>query len=480
LTLENFILENSLSGIICIMKRWKVGYNLAAGVIFLLFVFSPSFAVAQEEDPVILNNLGVKLLGEGKPEEAVSVLERARAYDPAGGKIASNLAGAYMRMAERTLKEGNAGGAARWADNVLNLGIDDAGVLESLARTYNLIANAYNDGKDYSNAASILETALTIEPGNSVLRSNLGMALYHDTRREEALREFRSIMYDDPKNTLARRMCGLILYDMGEMKQALEELRYAAAADPHDSETVKLLRKVEKEYAVEKDFGVDRYQHFTVSIDGGADLSVGSEVIDALESAYGSVGRDLNYFPDEKIAVVIYPGRQFHDLLNKHKNVGGIYDGKIRVPVGGLEKEAHREQLRRILAHEYAHVVVHFLTNNNCPLWLNEGIAEYESRTWEDGFYDVLGSAASNGTFVPLDKLSSALKAYGSNRVSLAYLESFSLVRYMAQTYGVYSLRRILDCLYRREPVEKAVRETLFVEMDQLERDWMRSLGIDS
>jgi len=98
LTLENFILENSLSGIICIMKRWKVGYNLAAGVIFLLFVFSPSFAVAQEEDPVILNNLGVKLLGEGKPEEAVSVLERARAYDPAGGKIASNLAGAYMRM----------------------------------------------------------------------------------------------------------------------------------------------------------------------------------------------------------------------------------------------------------------------------------------------------------------------------------------------------------------------------------------------
>ena len=457
--------------------RAKRGLAAAFAVISIIF---PSFAFGQEDEPVLLNNLGVKLLGEGKPEDAVSVLERARALDRADAKITSNLAIAYMGTAERALEGGDIAGAALWTDNVLNLGIKDEAIMKKLAYTYNLIADAHNNKKDYSNAASILETALTIEPGNTILRSNLGMALYHDTRREEALREFRSILYDDPKNTLARRMCGLILYDMGEMKQALEELRYAAAADPHDSETVKLLRKVEKEYAVEKDFGVDRYQHFTVSIDGGADLSVGSEVIDALESAYRSVGRDLNYFPDEKIAVVIYPGRQFHELLNKHRNVGGIYDGKIRVPVGGLEKEAHREQLRRILAHEYAHVVVHFLTNNNCPLWLNEGIAEYESRTWEDGFYDVLGSAASNGTFVPLDKLSSALKAYGSNRVSLAYLESFSLVRYMAQTYGVYSLRSILDCLYRREPVEKAVRETLFVEMDQLERDWMRSLGIDS
>ena len=451
--------------------------NLA---VILLCVCALSNGAAQEEDSVALNNAGISLLNEGDPEEAVAVLERALALDPSDGGVASNLAVAAMRSAERLLAAGDIEGASRRADSVLNLSADDAGISEKLAYTYNLIANAYNNRKDYASAAAILETALTLEPRNSVLRSNIGMALYHAMRREEALSEFRSILYGDPGNTLARKMCGVILYDMGEMRQALEELSYTSRMDPEDREVAELLGKVRREYDVEKDFGVDRYQHFTVSVDGDAGSSAGSEVIDALEGAYTSVGRALNYFPDEKIAVVIYPGRQFHEILNKHRNVGGIYDGKIRVPVGGLERETDREQLRRILTHEYAHVVVHFIAKNNCPLWLNEGIAEYESREWDGGLAEQLRDAAARGSLVPLASLSSALKDYGSARVSLAYLESFSLVRFIADTYGVHSLRRLLDGLGERELAEKVVRDVLFIDMGQLEAEWLRSLGIDS
>src|SRR5262245_66629907 len=49
------------------------------------------------------------------------------------------------------------------------------------------------------------------------------------------------------------------------------------------------------------------------------------------------------------------------------------YDGRIRVPIAGTFQP--REELDRILSHEFVHALVTRLGGRAVPAWLNEGLA---------------------------------------------------------------------------------------------------------
>jgi len=438
-------------------------------------VSPPCFAT--DEDRVgWLNNRGVALLKEGNVEEAIEKLEAARRMAPGNRTVLKNLASAYLSQAERLAAKSEVATAVRYLDEAVSLGERDETLSNNIAATYNELAGKLIKEGKYAEATSLLQTAVGLKPENMVLRSNLGMALYRDNRRAEALDEFRAVAVAEPKNALARKMCGMLYYWKGQMGDALSELKAASELAPTDKETLEVLKKVESEYIVEKDFDVDSHVNFTVSFDGDSDYRIGREVIDALQAAWSRVGSDLNFYPSEKIAVVIYTNRQFRDLLDKPKNVGGLYDGKIRVPVGGIDTERDRERLRKALAHEYAHGAVHFLTHNRCPLWFNEGIAEYMSETWTPDKQAHLLQARDSGRLFPLESLSAALRDSSSPRIRLAYIQAMSVVQFIASRYGVYNLRRILDRIDEGDDIEEALRRSINIGMKQLEEEWRKSL----
>ncbi len=51
-----------------------------------------------------------------------------------------------------------------------------------------------------------------------------------------------------------------------------------------------------------------------------------------------------------------------------------MYDGRIKMPIGGLERGS--ERLKRTLRHEYAHAAIVTLSRGKAPVWLNEGLAQ--------------------------------------------------------------------------------------------------------
>jgi Flp pilus assembly protein TadD len=449
--------------------------SAGAGIFLALTTMFVVDGHAQGNEALILNNEGVECINKGDLQKAVAKLEAARRIDPKSGTIAVNLASAYLRLAEELIVRGELQDAVHWLDQAISLGAGDEALKNNLAAAYNDVANVHIRAGRYNEAVSVLETAVSLKPGSAVLRCNLGIALYTDNRREEALDEFRGALSSDPDNALARKMSGLILYWKGQMKEALDELRIAARLIPSDTEVQSVLQKIEREYSVEKEFDVDSHVNFTVSFDGKKDYRVGRAVIDALEGARGKVGSDLNFYPRQKIAVVIYSGGQFRDLLDKPKNVGGVYDGKIRVPVGGLDTDRDRDMLRRVLMHEYAHGAVHFLTHNRCPLWLNEGIAEYESEAWDKNKEAQISEALQKGTFIPLKELSAVLKNTSSAQLGLAYCEALSVVKFIADRYGVYNIRRILDSIDAGDDIDKALSKTISRDAAGLEGEWRKS-----
>jgi len=443
-----------------------------------ILAVSACVVTAQNPNALQVNNEGVELLQQGHLQEAIGKLESAHRMDKKNDTISKNLASAYLRRSEEETGKGDEQEAVRWLDEATSVGSKDPTIRNNIAVGYNDIAMSYIKADRFSDAIGLLETAVSLKPDSAVLRCNLGMALYRDNRRAEALDEFRNVAAADPDNAMARKMCGMLYYWKGQTREALDELKAAARLNPSDKEVGDLLKKIEREYSVEKEYDSDTHVHFNIAFDAKKDYRVGKAVLDALEAAWSRVGTDLNFYPREKIAVVVYSGRQFHDLMNKRKNVGGMYDGKIRVPVGGLDAERDQAQLNSVLAHEYTHAAVHFLTHNRCPLWLNEGIAEYESESWDSMKERQITAARDTGSLIPLSELSSALKNTSSPRVALAYCEALSITKLIADRYGVYNLRRILDNIDSGDDIDEALRKAISLDRAGLEKEWLKSLGL--
>ncbi|MCX6357399.1 MAG: tetratricopeptide repeat protein, partial [Candidatus Aureabacteria bacterium] len=151
----------------------------------LAFAFSAAVIFAEGEEAFRLNNEGVESLGRGELQDAVAKLEAARRVDPRNATVASNLASAYLRQGEDALRKGELKDAAHWCDRVMGLAGKNDALMHNLAASYNDIAAAHSKAGGYGEAVSLLETAVSLRPGNMVLKNNLGIALYRDNRRAE-------------------------------------------------------------------------------------------------------------------------------------------------------------------------------------------------------------------------------------------------------------------------------------------------------
>ena len=74
--------------------------------------------------------------------------------------------------------------------------------------------------------------------------------------------------------------------------------------------------------------------------EGGAGIDVGRSVVDTLERAYESLGRDLGVYPKDRVQVGIYATRTFAE-------VGGIPPEVAEHVLGFYDSQKLRLRLRR-------------------------------------------------------------------------------------------------------------------------------------
>ena len=74
-----------------------------------------------------------------------------------------------------------------------------------------------------------------------------------------------------------------------------------------------------------------------------------------------------------RVEVVLYSPEEFKAVTRLPAWAVGIYDGRIKVPLGGTV--AIREELERVLEHELVHAIVAAIAGPTVPAWLNEGLA---------------------------------------------------------------------------------------------------------
>ena len=88
----------------------------------------------------------------------------------------------------------------------------------------------------------------------------------------------------------------------------------------------------------------------------------------------------------------------------------------------------------------------------------------------------MLKGAMERGTLIPLSRLSGALKGSSGPRAGLAYAQALSVTATVVDRSGMYTLRRILDCLDGGDSLDTALRKSIAEDLEGLEAAWMETL----
>lgn len=323
------------------------------------------------------------------------------------------------------------------------------------------------------NALSIIEKIAEERPQDGNAQMALGYVLQRSGEYERAGKILRAALTTIGERSEIHRLLAEIAAQQGDFPAAFEEIDKALRLAPQDKEILAYKEKLTKEWQIEEKMDKNYGGNFTVTFEGGGD-ELGNSALATLEEAYVDLGSRFQYWPQQKTEVILYGNRDFKSLTNAPDWSGGLYDGKIRIPVGGLT--GMNENLRRILYHEYAHVLIRALARNHVPLWLNEGLAQWAAGESTKNLEERLTQGEKIIPFSSFDKSFDGLSA---TEVSLAYGQSLSLTNFLIEHFGEAQIIELLRRLGSGMNFPIAAKEILAPwdnHFDRLVQSWLETL----
>ena len=303
------------------------------------------------------------------------------------------------------------------------------------------------------------------------------MTLFKQGQYPEAVSVLNQALGIAPQSADVYQLLGKSYYADGRMAEALDALTRSSELGDN-SEVTKLLEKVRREWQIEQEMGQEVRGHFQLSFaDGGQSDNLATTIVETLEDAYSELGSDLGYYPDVKVPVLLYSRKDFSSVTNSPDWAGAVYDGKIRLPLGGMHHMS--DQLAAMLYHEYMHVLVHFRANRNIPVWLNEGLAELAGRRIHSLPLESLQRASEENQLIHWDELTGPFTGLADNKVRLAYEQSYSLVYFLVDRFGWHKMAELLERLGKRQAWQAAIAAVYHdygLDWPAILKEWQTSL----
>jgi hypothetical protein len=238
-----------------------------------------------------------------------------------------------------------------------------------------------------------------------------------------------------------------------------------------------MLTRLERELDAEWDFDELRSAHFSIGFaPGESESRAAAELVErGLEAAYFHVGHKLDLYPGTRIPAVLYPSEAFHDITQTPSWSSGVFDGRIKLPVGNLVAGDHAA-LERTLRHEYGHVLVHELTRGRAPVWLNEGVAIWAEETRDGDREDWALRTIAGQELFPLATLAGPFLGLPGARVPVAYAQSYLALRALLDRHGARRVRTLLEALGSGQPFDAAFQDAFSDDAARFEQALMAQL----
>ena len=322
--------------------------------------------------------------------------------------------------------------------------------------------NAALAARDFERAIILFYEVMDAVPDAAGPRVGYALAEMALGRDAMALPVVLDGLVRDPVAAELHEVLGSLRDREERVEDALASWREAFRLAPTDRVRDKIM-KAERELEAARNYAYSAAAHFTLRYDGALNQDLVAALTDYLEDSFRDLTGTYRHAPSQPITVLLYPQQEFHDVTQAGREVAGLYDGKIRVPMGGL-KQLDAEA-RRVLIHELTHAVVASKTRGNCPRWLQEGLAQIsESRALRN--QDVLALARAVRSDAPATWPDAAF----------SYPAALSFTRFLVERRGFDLLVALLGRLGDGETIDAAFTQLYGSGYAELASAWADGL----
>jgi tetratricopeptide (TPR) repeat protein len=243
---------------------------------------------------------------------------------------------------------------------------------------------------------------------------------------------------------------GDLHYRAGRLEQAISICDAALERAPRNRELRDRLVNWTKEHELQSRFHEVRTSRFIVLFEAIADEPLARRVLEQLETAYARIANTLGLYPSEPITALIYSRQQFDDITRLASWSAAGYDGRIRVPRSVAVSE--RDELDRVLSHEFVHALVDMTAGRSVPAWLNEGLATALEPTGPTS----ADATPSQRARLALSQLHRGFVLLSRRDAEAAYASSAQAVRRLLDQHGAGTITALLGDLRRGVPFASA------------------------
>lgn len=204
------------------------------------------------------------------------------------------------------------------------------------------------------------------------------------------------------------------------------------------------------------------------------------QLLDAADSGLSNVESQVGLSNDEPIDLYIYPdtGAMQDAILYEPSWTGGQAFPAENIVIIAIEA-SQLNWGKGTEVHELTHVLVGHLTFSclgSLPAWLGEGLATYAEGPLDKQFQGPLDQAIHDDKLLSVRSISGPFSAE-SDKASLSYGESQSLVAFLIKTYGRDKMSSLLLLLRDGSTPDQALSSAYGFNTEGLEDAWRTSIG---
>jgi tetratricopeptide (TPR) repeat protein len=307
---------------------------------------------------------------------------------------------------------------------------------------------------------------------------------------QEVAQTLTDLYGDSPE---ALYLTAKVKFYQGDYSGAMKLMEGRPKEYPEGREFLVFLSRI---YATAKDFVEFPTPHFLLRYVPGKDEVMLDYAQEALEKAYLEIGKDLDFFPKERVVVEIYPSQESFSAASTLT--------KKEIETSGAVAICHFNRLMILsprlllrgypfmdtLAHEYVHYVISHKTRNLTPIWFHEGLAKFEESRWKSAMgrdlspvqKHLLAQAIKTNSFITFEEMHPSIaKLKSREEAALAFAEVLSSIQYLVDRRGYPLLNDILLRIKEGKGVEEAVEAGLALPFEDFQREWhsyLRGLGL--
>lgn len=317
--------------------------------------------------------------------------------------------------------------------------------------------------RQYDTAVTRFREALGYDPKDASAQLGLAASYFRQDQDIFARSTLEQALLDHPEHPGLHSLLGDVYNSQERTEEALQEWKksYELKPDPILKEKID---KLSRERSIDGAYRQSDAAHFTLKYDGergGADL--GGQILDYLESQFRTLEVKFDHYPLQPIVVIVYPQKQFYEATQAGADVGGLYDGKIRVPIGGL-KQVNAEA-RRVLLHELAHAFIAGKSRGTAPRWLHEGMAQW-----------IEGKTTPTLTGLALAKEFQNPEGRDGWGQSFSYATALSFVEWLDGRVGFPALVDVLEETGKGTTPDAAFEQVTRYSLKELRQAWGEAL----